>query len=72
MKNNLIKSAFTVFITWWVIFTGYAFYKTGMAVVDEMQAASYIGVMVVLGGVLGGFSVYYLIRVGKEAKKNEL
>ena len=72
MKNNLIKSAFTVFITWWVIFTGYAFYKTGMAVVDEMQAASYIGVMVVLGGLLGGFSVYYLIRVGKEAKKNEL
>ena len=72
MKNNLIKSAFVVFITWWVICTIYAFYKNGISTVDEFEASAYIALMVILGGVFGSLFVYLVIKAKKDSRSSDL
>jgi len=72
MKNNLIKSAFVVFATWWVMCTIYAFYKNGVSTVDEFEASAYIAFMVILGGVFGSVFVYLVIKAKKDSKSSEL
>lgn len=72
MKNNLIKSAFVVFVTWWVLCTIYAFYKNGISTVDEFEASAYIAVMVVIGAIFGSLLVYVAIKLKKDVQTSIL